>query len=96
MLVLPQVLLWPVAWYWVLLHEMYAAGCGPCDYALAYAADVGLWIAAPVIAVLTFVALVVCGKRGWRRWPVALVGIGLLVLAVYVVTHVILRALGVD
>lgn len=100
LLVLPQVLLWPFAQFWVVLHEMSVAGCGPvedggngdCDYALADAANVGLWIALPVIALLSFIALVACGNCGWRRWPVALAGIGLILVAVYLAIQVIYRA----
>ena len=92
--------MWPFARYWVLLHEMSAAGCGPvedggngdCDYALAYAAVVGFRIALPVTAALTFIALVVCGKRGWRKWPFALAGIALILALVYFVIQVIYRA----
>jgi hypothetical protein len=92
--------MWSFARFWVLLHEVSAAGCGPvedrgngdCDYALAYAAVVEIWIALPVIAALTFIALVVCGIRGWRKWPFALAGIGLILAVVHFVIQVIYRA----
>lgn len=98
MLTLPQVLIWPFAVFWLTFEGMASAGCGPapegngaCD-AAADAANVGLWIALPVLAVLTFVALVVWQERGWRTWPVVLGGVGLTIIATFVATQVLLRA----
>ena len=90
MLVMPQVLVSLFALFWLDFAGMAVAGCGDsCDHTTASAAYVGLRIALPIIAVLTFIALVRWQKRRRKMWPIVLTGLALTILATVIAVQVV-------
>jgi hypothetical protein len=89
-MLVPQILLSLFAVFWLRFEGFRVAGCETrCDYATAYGANVGLWIALPTIAVLAFVGLVVWYRRPWIKLAIVLAGIALTILALFVATQVV-------
>lgn len=90
---MPQILLSFFALFWLDFVGMTVAGCATrCDYAAADAAYIGLRIALPVIAALTFAALVFANKRGYKSWPLVVGGVALTILVTCVASQVVERA----
>ena len=92
-LILPLILVAGYAVFYVWAGAQHSVACSVnCDYALAYAAEVGLVIAVASITALTLTALIIWRTRSWKSWPIALAGITLTILATVIADQVIQSA----
>lgn len=91
----PQILVSvSLAWYvWVFSTVLSSDACSSqCDYDLAFAANIALWIALGLITVVTTVGLVEQRRRGRPTWPMVLAGIAVVLLVAFVADRVITSA----